>query len=96
MRGPRSRAWFMAKPVTPPKPMPTAQTKRPTPMPSIMVFSPTFAAMQRMPVRKTNVSNASIAKLRGRLYDSVVGLVEKMLRMATGSTSNSDALKSSA
>lgn len=32
MRGPRSRAWFMANPVVPPMPMPTAHTMMPTPM----------------------------------------------------------------
>ena len=96
MRGPRSRAWFMAKPVMPPMPMPTAHTMRPTQIASIRTFSPARLAAARIAEMNTKVQMASQKKSRAKFVPSFVGFVEKMLRWAIGSTTPSEALNSSA
>ena len=76
--------------------MPTAQTIRPTQMASIRTSSPARLAAARIAEMNTKVQIASQKKLRARLVPSLVGFVEKMLRCATGSTTPSEALNSSA
>ena len=78
----------MAKPVGPPRPIPTAHTKIPTPIGSI--FSEYFA-IPRTDDKKTKVSNASTKKFLERFR--IFGFVENIFRIATESTTFSLALK---
>lgn len=92
IRGPMSRARFMAKPVGPPSPIPMAQTKSPTPIGTIPgVFTSEIA---KIPEIKIKVSKNSTKKFRGKLRTA--GAVENKFRIVIGEISSAEAAKWSA
>ncbi|MCG0872585.1 hypothetical protein IMAU30116_02739 [Lactiplantibacillus plantarum] len=92
IRGPMSRARFMANPVGPPSPIPMAQTKSPTPIGTIPgVFTSEIA---KIPEIKINVSKNSTKKFRGKFRTA--GAVENKFRIVIGEISSAEAAKWSA
>lgn len=92
IRGPISRAKFIANPVGPPSPIPIAHASRPTPIgtiPGVLI-----SEIAKILEIKINVSNNSTKKFRGKLRTA--GAVQNKFRIVMGEISSVEALKWSA